>query len=411
MYIFNRFLNSLINKLTWIALILFIGLICFFTGLWITDAATEVSTWRSGYNSTHDTDTLTANPSYSYEEYDSDKIRDFIFNVYNEKFYEDTITINDFYKIYNYVVVAESPSTIRVYLQNYNILMDYQGLSPIEGNDTKFFFYNEFGWYRDAPVTYYYGSYGIFYNTYIDINYNTDTYVVYNDTLFSNDVYYYKLSSINSSSSYNFNLLDSYNNNFAFIEQFSIDWQSLNSFKLMENVPSYYYPEQNYSLPTLPQTGFSATPPGDDTGGGGSTDNPGVDLGGIEDKLDKIDGTLTDDNIDDSKETIENIINSLDSDYGAFTDFVLLPINFISSMLEIDNYCYSLDLNINFLNNSKNVSIPNGCHFWSLFPSSVITLYHMVVYGIYCYSMGIFLFKWYEKFKSPNSSEVKTLDL
>lgn len=410
MYIFNRFLNSLINKLTWIALILFIGLICFFTGLWITDAATEVSTWRSGYNSTHDTDTLTANPTYTYDQYNSNDIRDLIFNIYDEYLYEGSITMNQFYKQYNYVVYAYSPTTIRVFIQDYFVLMDSQGLSPIEGSEPKFFFYNQFGWYRDAPVTYYYGSYGIFYNTYIDIDYNTETYTI-NGDLLESDVFYYKLSSLTQNTTYNFDLVDSYNNNFAFVENFDTSWQNYYTPQVMNPYPSYYYPTFFYSLPTLPQTGFSADIPGDDTGGGGSTDTPGVDLGGIEDKLDKIEGTLTDDNIDNSKETIENIINSLDSDYGAFTDFVLLPINFISLMLEIDNYCYSLDLNINFLDNSKNVSIPNGCHFWSLFPSSVITLYHMVVYGIYCYSMGIFLFKWYEKFKSPNSSEVKTLDL
>lgn len=325
------FFKKIMNSFAWqlgkyIFFALLIALILVLKGSGVL--ALESSTWRGGYSSTHDSDILTSNPTYFYEEYDSDRIRNFIFNIYNENFYEDTITINDFYNQYNYVIVAESSSTIRVYLQDYYILMDYQGLSPIEENDTKFFFYNQFGFYRDAPVNYYYGSYGIFYNTYIDINYNTDAYTIYNDTLISSNVYYYKLSNINSNTTYNFNLLDSYNNNFAFVEQFSTSWQSANTFNSMENVPSYYYPGQNYSLPVLPETSFSATPPEEDSGGGesggGST---GTDLTETNNKIQDL--------IDSGKENIEKVLSKINEQKeiiaGGFSDLLTTIRNWFNS--------------------------------------------------------------------------------
>lgn len=422
MYYFNRFINSLINKLSWVALTLLIALLSFFLGLSKCQAL-ESEQWTDGGLSTNITDNvvLSSDPEYSFSDYSSNYIRNFVYTQVNQTYYDSTLSEVDFYKQYNYVVYPISSSTLRIYIQDYNVLMDYQGLNPIEGNDTKFFFWNIYCSTYIANITTHYLNIGVFYNMYIDLNYNTESFTWSSDaSLF--DVYREYITSYSSSSfpySMNLDLYDSYNNNFAWVESFASEWlaQFNYNYKWRDiaqfsfgNISALYY----YGLMDFPTLGNVATPPEEsDPGGGGSgEDNPTFDTTIIEDILKRIEDILEDNELTKSEQSGKDFFDNIDySDYGAFSDFVLIPIRFLQSVLGVNNYCSNVSFNVNLLGKSNDASLPNGCNFWNTVPSSVVSLYHLIIYGIISYRFGIFLFRYYEKFKSPGNSEVKTLDL
>lgn len=441
----NRIFNSLVNKITWILIIAIVGLTCFFIGL-NNAHALEASQFGT-YIGTITIDSLTSTSSYTYDEYNSDTIKDKIFTWSNEQFFDNTYTQAEFFSHYNYVVMAYNSTTIRVFIQNYDLIMDYQGLTPIESDDIKFYFANMTYNYQEGLYAQYRGGVSVIYSYYIDINYNSDTYSFSdNNPLLDLEFYslstgssYFASSSDRSYLNLNMRLFDSYNNNFAWIQ----NWATLyNTTELWNQVAgstpsktSIYY-NSPIEFPTLEYVSSGATP--DDSGGGSEG---GTDLSGVEDRIDETNSIL-----EQTKEILEGIgesvgqgLNTLieqikgivsdiydfftepfddyssieeffenfsESDVGGISAIVSLPLDLVRSLTNNDS-CESLILPIW----DEEVPVPSGCIMWEQADDSVITVWHTVICGLGSYFILVDAFKTKEKLLDPANKEVSTLDL
>ena len=270
----------------------------------------------------------------------SDTIKEFIFNRSNEHFFDNTYTQSQFYKHYNYVVLGYSQTTIRVFVQNYDRVMDYQGLNAIEGNPTRFFFANMTIQYRAGTTTYWRTGVNAIYSYYIDINYNTMSYT-FSDNNPLTDLNFYLLGTGYhyrdsnkpfGSTDINMQLLDSYNGNFSWIESwYSVDnteslWYQCSGYTTTSTILGYYnsivdFPEFQYVSSGTPEE-----EPEEPGGGGGSTspDYSSV-LEQIKDFLENIS-----DNSNSSKSILEQFKESVESGFNSVGDWFSDLINGVS---------------------------------------------------------------------------------
>lgn len=125
-------------------------------------------------------------------------------------------------------------------------------------------------------------------------------------------------------------------------------------------------------------------------------------------KLDGIQGSINDDNVDDSTSTGSGFFSDFElNDNGGISGIVKAPLTLINSLLGSSNSCP--DLRFEIL--GKEVSMPGGCMLWDLADDSIVTIYQTFVCGISAYFICTSLFKDIDKLKNPGNSEVSTLDL
>lgn len=130
------------------------------------------------------------------------------------------------------------------------------------------------------------------------------------------------------------------------------------------------------------------------------------------DRLDKIDNSLTDDDITDSQNTANSFFNDFDiKDNGGISSIVTMPLKLINSLVVGSSSCDSLTTDITFLDNTTKLSIPSGCIIWNKVPNNVLIIVQLMIYAVPTYILLKKLFKDIENLKSPNQSEVSTLDL
>lgn len=438
----NRFFNTLVNKICGILIVIMLMLFAFFLGLWKADALTAS---QFGNYLENRIDELTSISEYIYDAYNSDTIKDNIFKWSNEKFFENTYTEEEFFSHYSYVIQAYNVTTIRVFVQDYARVMDYQGLSPIEGQPIKFFFANMTLQYQEGLYRQYYGGVSAIYSYYIDINYNSMSYTFSNNNPLT-DLNFYSLNNssawfanINDRTYLNLNmkLFDSFNGNFAWIENWA---DSYNTTTLWNQVAgttppkSAIYYNSPIEFPTL-QYMSSGTDPGTGSGSGS-----GTDLSGIEDKIDQTNGILegiggTIGKIGESignglNDLIKGILDTLndvwewltkpgdfssiekffkdfsDSDVGGISGIVSLPLDLIRSLVG-EGTCSPLVLPIW----GKEIEVPSGCIMWEQASDEIVTIWHTIICGLGSYYILVDLFKTTEKLKEPQDLEVNTLDL
>lgn len=244
--------------------------------------ALEITDW--GLDQTNYINSLTSTSSYTYDAYNSDTIKEFIFNRSNEQFFDNTYTQSEFYKNYNYVILGYSETTIRVFVQNYNLAMNYQGLNAIEGNDTRFFFANITLQWRAGSTTFYDCGVAVIYSYYIDINYNTMSYT-FSDNNPLTDLEFYRLGTgrryIDSGSYFgsidiNMKLFDSYNGNFSWIEFWNSSQVNDTTYHYIANYTDTYTTYGYYnSIVEFPELEYmSSGTPDDETGSGGESTTP-----------------------------------------------------------------------------------------------------------------------------------------
>lgn len=411
----NRIFNSLVNKITWILIILIVGLTCFFIGL-NNAHALEVSDWT-------DSDTLLisevdSSPYYTYDNYDPSVIMNNIYNWSNAQFFDSTYTIEEFYSIFTYVIYSVDESTVRAYVQNAPLVLDWQGISSTS-NDITFYLSNVLGNVNNGS-RYAYGV-GIIYTYYIDINLDNLSYTISDNNPLL-DVTMQKLTSITSgdtSSILNIKMLDSYNGNISWIST----WNDLyNNSGLWRNISGYtgslsviYSTNPNAIISDFLYTSPGVTPVPPDEPETPPEEDDSV-IAGLIDKTNKIlegiGGTVTNiyETITESFEdfsSIEEFFESFsESDIGGISSIVSLPLDLIRSLTD-DNSCEPLILTIW----GKEVHIPSGCIMWEQASDSVITVWHTVICGLGSYYILVDAFKTKEKLLDPHNREVKTLDL
>lgn len=449
----NRIFNIFVNKIVNILIIAILILIAFFIGLNTANAAT-VSSWVDSYDNgprdeTPTMESITFLKTYEYSDYNSDSIKELIFELSNDHFFDSQLTIQEFYSNYTYVVRSYNSSTIRVYVQDYNVMLDYQGLNFIEGSEIKFFFYNSAYFYKYSSYLYYGNNFGIYYNWYIDINYNTLSYTFSssNRLIPEFETLCKKTGTDYISRTNTAPLFDSYNGNFAWIEQWSTSDMptpfelSGESYPSIASIGPYYY----YNIFDIPELEFvsSGVPEEEDpeSGGGGSSSDIGDKIDDTNDKLDGIKGVIdgiydlvgeittevknkVSEGINGAKDILQSIYDFLT---GAFTGYDSIE-DFFESITFEDNGGISrivsapLDLIRSLINNDscsplllpiwgKDIEIPSGCILWENATEEINTLWHTLICGAGGYFILTSLFKDIEKIKNPKSSEVSTLDL
>lgn len=470
MYVFNRFIGSLINKLTWFVLIAIVALICFFGGLWVANAETCSNFLVTSNGSSF----VFKQPLSGTDDiYSHDKVRDVLPTLFNENSTftnaYGTFTLYNFYQKFNYAVVQQSEiNYFRVYYQ------DFEMLNTLNcGNLTnKFYLYAVYTSLK-ANSGYAYVSYGYTYNFYVDIHYDLTTNDIILDSISTPNTSAPIFSTIESKRfgttpgwsawSWTFPFIDSYNN---FAIPPAIDDTYIQSF--FTGVSSYagasYYQYPNETL----MIHSTSTPIGNIvsyyTGSEVTEDTPevdpenpgGSDYSGI---LNDIKDQLEDqhDAINETNSILEDILDSVGSGIsnfreevaGGFRDVTIAIGDGIDSIIDwfsetfdsetsfddwINDFSqednggissivstplrliYSLDDSSNceplrFTIWDKEVVIPNGCLIWSLASDDVVTTYHVVIYGFLTYRLLVDLFILIEKLKDPKEREVDTLDL
>lgn len=110
---------------------------------------------------------------------------------------------------------------------------------------------------------------------------------------------------------------------------------------------------------------------------------------------------------DADKNPFQNFLSNFEfKDNGGISSIVTLPIELIRSILNQDT-CHDLSLEVL----GANVSFPNGCYFWSRVPSERVTLYRMLICGLFSYICLTNLFHDIHYLKDPHNLGVDTLDL
>lgn len=458
MYVFNRFLGSFINKLTWFVLIAIIGLVCFFGGLWVANAETCTSLNITGTSATFNL----ANNSNVGDYYSHNKIRDIIPTLLNQNDnfvnYYGTYTLYNFYQRFNYAVQQQDGEYFRIYYQDINFL---QSVSCADVSNKfyigSFFSTGNYNYNLNIP-----------YSFYLDIHFNLsdnsiviDNISTLSDNLNAISINNRKFSSYPSWSSWSFTipLIDSYNGLQLLNNIESVAYQtyieSLNSYfdNKFPNITIINSTNTNINELSL---AFSGTEVTEDTEEPDPENPGGVDYSGvlneIKDQLDKqeqaiqesnsilgdifdsIGSNFTDfreevaggfnevgkkigDGIDsiiewfsetfDSESDFNDWINEFSQeDNGGISQIITAPLRLIYS-LDDSNDCEPLRFTIW----GKEVGLPNGCLLWSLATTEIITTYHVVIYGFLTYRILVELFLLIERLKDPKEREVDTLDL
>ena len=425
-----RFFNIFVNKIVNILIIAILILIAFFIGL-NTAHAVEVVPWLNSENSPYDDiptlNSITFKSGWTYSDYNSDNTKQLVFDISNEKYFDNSITIEEFYSNYNYVVYSFGESTIRILVQDYSLMLENQGLNPISGNQTKFFLYNVGIFYKQSSTFYYHNGVGAFYNWIIDISYNSDSYVV-RDEGNRLDIKYLSLRSQNGYDTINRNLnnirlFDSYNGNLAWVESFNPLIMPTGFEALDISPPNYTYvtvgPYYYFNVFNIPELEFvsSGVPLPEEPGGGESGGGNSVLEGIVSDIKDIINNAV--DNVEDffdwitggfnssnSESSINDFFNNFhDEDNGGISRIVKAPLRIIQNLN--NSTCTPLILPIF----GTEVEVPSGCILWENATEEVETLWHTIICGMGSYILLIDLFKEIQKLKNPRSSEVSTLDL
>lgn len=463
--VFNRFINSFINKLTWFILLAIIGLFAFFGGLWVANAETFTCSNISVMDSS--ISFYTSSPSSGTSSYYShDNIRDVVPTLLsrNPSFvdYYGTYSLFNFYQKFNYVVTQQDANYFRIYYQDLEL---YRSLT-CNDIENKFYISSFYVTNTGNGVGYYRLNVGFIYSFYVDIHIDMDNsdiiidnisslsdnfskYQIYNNYFTSiPSLQYYSIifpfidtySGLSffttAESTYFYDYLSSINNDFALaLEK---DWlRALNS----TNNP--------LSGLTFAFSGDLVTPDTEepDPENPGGADYSGA-LGEIKEQLEESNSIL--DRIEDIVDGIgsginnfrqevaggfNDVVNSIgdgidsiidwfsetfdsessfedwiqdfgQEDNGGISQIITSPLRLIYSLDDTDD-CEPLRFSIW----DKEVAIPNGCLLWSLATTEISTTYHIVIYGYLTYRILIELFLLIEKLKDPKEREVDTLDL
>lgn len=125
------------------------------------------------------------------------------------------------------------------------------------------------------------------------------------------------------------------------------------------------------------------------------------------DKLDKLEDSITDSSTDGAKYSADSFFNSFDdSDYG-LSDVITMPLSFINKITS--STCTPLTLPLPFVN--TNATLPCMNQVYSQYFGSFLTLYQSITLGITSYWVCINIFGIIKGFKDPESDRIEVFDL
>lgn len=123
------------------------------------------------------------------------------------------------------------------------------------------------------------------------------------------------------------------------------------------------------------------------------------------DKLDDLNGSLNDSNIDGSLGDAGGFFNNFStSDHGGLSGIITSPLVAINQML--NKSCNPMTTNFK----GKEISLPCGYQFWSKM-GAIQEFLNLVLGGLLCYQIIIKLFNLIEKIKNPEDDRVEVMKL
>ena len=124
-------------------------------------------------------------------------------------------------------------------------------------------------------------------------------------------------------------------------------------------------------------------------------------------KLDKIDETLTDDDISDAENDANEFFSNFESDDFGLSDIITLPLTFIQGLSSAT--CYNLELPLPFVD--TNVTLPCMTSIYQTYFGNFLTLYQIITTGFIAYWVCINIFRLVQGFKNPDNSEIEVMEL
>lgn len=127
----------------------------------------------------------------------------------------------------------------------------------------------------------------------------------------------------------------------------------------------------------------------------------------IKDSVNKVDGTLKDDNVTDSTNKANDFFNNFTTDTHGLTGIITAPLSLISQITS--SSCSPLVLPLPFVD--KDLTLPCMGAIYSQYFGSFLSIYQMITFGIVAYWVCVRIFNLVKDFKNPDHDEIEVLDL
>ncbi len=124
-------------------------------------------------------------------------------------------------------------------------------------------------------------------------------------------------------------------------------------------------------------------------------------------KIDKIDDTLNDDNVTGSKDKFNSFFNDFQTDDFGLSGIITAPLSTIKSITSVT--CSPLVLPLPFVN--ENLTLPCIRSIFEKHFSSLLLIYQTITTGILSYYIIVRLFNLVKDFKNPEHDEIEVMDL
>lgn len=125
------------------------------------------------------------------------------------------------------------------------------------------------------------------------------------------------------------------------------------------------------------------------------------------DKLDNIDGSIKDDNVDGSTNTANSFFSGFETDTHGLTGIITAPLSLIESITS--SSCSPLVIPLPFVD--KDLTLPCMGTIYSNYFGSFLSIYQLITFGIVAYWVCVRTFNFVKDFKNPDHDEIEVLDL
>lgn len=124
-------------------------------------------------------------------------------------------------------------------------------------------------------------------------------------------------------------------------------------------------------------------------------------------KIDDVQHSLTDDNVDGADNSASNFFSNFQTDTYGLSSIITAPLNLIESLTSTT--CQDLVLPLPFVN--KNLTLPCMTKIYQQNFGTFFTIYQTITFGIISYWVIVRIFNLIKDFKNPDHDEIEVMDL
>lgn len=131
----------------------------------------------------------------------------------------------------------------------------------------------------------------------------------------------------------------------------------------------------------------------------------------IIDSQNNINNSINDDNVQSGVSHGGNLFTNTNiNDHGVST-IVTAPVRLLQGMLNSGSSCNDLILFTSIFGQDKLVTMPSGCILWNRAPSSIVSIYHVVIFGLLGYYVLVDIWKTVTDVLDPERKNDYVMDL